>query len=331
MRKAVGAVPIRPLSLAVRVWEHIEGMNGGAPRASIVIPSYGQGEMIVRCLSSFMGELPALDCDVWVVDSSPQDITPLLQDYLTDPRFHLIRCEERLFPGAARDLGIKSSRGRTIVFIDCDCLAQPGWPRGLLDALESAPELAACGGGVENGTPCSYWGTAEYLSEFGEFTPRSQAGWRRFVPTCNMALRRSAYFEVGGLDADMEKGSDVALGREFIRRGMRIYFLPGTSVLHFNSAGFLDFMRKQFKIGGGSARNFLTGRQPYSRWKDSRLMRTLLAIGAGPLRFVRVVGRILRQRELSIVRIASFLPGLLMGAVSFGVGYAYAFFELRDR
>jgi glycosyltransferase involved in cell wall biosynthesis len=281
--------------------------------------------MLRACLASILEGAPDLDFDVWVVDSSPSDVRPLLQDLLSDPRLHLVRSERRLFPGAARDLGIRSSKGEIIVFIDCDCAAGPGWPRELVEGLERDPGLAACGGGVENGTPRSYWGTAEYLSEFGHFTPRSPDRRRRFVPTCNMALRRSDYFESGGLKADMEKGSDVALGHSFLNMGRGIGFIPEALVHHFNRTEAPGFLRNQYRIGRGSARNFIGGNQPYSAWGRRPSGRLLLAAAAGPLRFVRVVGRVLAQGELPPARLAALLPALLLGAACFWAGYLSAF------
>ncbi len=54
------------------------------------------------------------------------------------------------------------------------------------------------------------------------------------MPTCNMAIYRSSYFEVGGFPFDREKGSDVAFGRKLTDAGKDIYFISKPVIRHIN-------------------------------------------------------------------------------------------------
>ncbi len=178
---------------------------------------------------------------------------------------------------------------------------------------------------MENGTPASPFGTAEYLSEFNVFTPRNPSRRERFVPTCNMALWREDYLTAGGFEPGMEKGSDVALGRRLLDAGKEIAFIPGAFVFHHNRTGARDFLRNQYRLGRGMAVNFLSGNQPYSSWRGNRCKTALLVAGAGPVRLVRVAGRALAHRELPVPRMLAMLPILALGALFFGAGFASAF------
>lgn len=298
-------------------------MSDGRHPVSVIIPSYQPGDELRRCLDSILRP-STRDFDLWVVDSSPLDISAKLGSLLSDPRLHILRSEERLYPGAARDLGVRSSKGEIIVFTDCDCTAGPDWLDRLLGGLEESG-CAACGGGVENGTPRSLFGTAEYLSEFSVFTPRNPSRRERFVPTCNMALWREAYFAAGGFEPGMEKGSDVALGKRLKEAGREIAFIPSAFVFHHNRTGARDFLRNQYRLGQGMAVNFLSGNQNYSSWRGSRWKTALLVVGAGPVRLARVAGRALAHRELPLPRMLALLPLLALGACFFGAGFASAF------
>jgi GT2 family glycosyltransferase len=304
-------------------------MPENSPLVSVVIPSYQPGEELRRCLDAILSPYREVHFDLWIVDSSPRDVTPLLGEFLSDPRVRLVSSGERLFPGAARDLGVRSSRGEVIVFTDCDCTAGPRWLERLLDGLEEGG-CAACGGGVENGTPASAFGTAEYLSEFSMFTPRNPARRERFVPTCNMAVRREAYFRAGGLEPGLEKGSDVALGRRLVELGEEIAFVPGACVYHHNRTGAREVLRNQYRLGRGVAGNFLAGNQPYSAWSGSRLKTLLLTLGAAPARFTRVAARVAAHREISPARALALLPALASCAACFGAGFAVSVFN-RER
>jgi GT2 family glycosyltransferase len=286
---------------------------------NIIIPSYQPGTRLGRCLESVLG-CSERDFEIWLVDSSPGPIEPLIEGFKDDPRLHPVRSETRLFPGAARDLGVGLSKGKVIVFIDCDCIASPGWLDLLVEELETSG-YAACGGGVENGTPESYFGTAEYLCESSGFTPRSPSRDERFLPSCNMAMNRDVYLAAGGFSGEMLAGEDVALGKQLIRMGKDIRFLPEAYVTHYNRTRARDFPRDQFRLGKGAAVNFLSGNQPYSSWRESRLKTAALALGAGPIRLARVMSRVLAQHEVSYTRLAALSPAMVLGAAAFGAGF----------
>lgn len=295
-------------------------MSDNGSNVSIVVPSFQPGEQICRCLDSILLAGTRRSFDLWVVDSSPTSIEPLLRDYLSDSRINLVRSERRLYAGAARDLGVRLSQGEFVVFTDCDCTVVPGWPDGLIDVLEEGG-FAACGGGILNGTPESYFGTAEYLCGLSAFTPRNRARHERFVPSGNMAIRRHAYLASGGFSAEMRAGEDVALGKRLITAHQEIWFVPGAAVVHHNRTGAREFLRDQYLLGKGAAANFLAGNQPYSAWRKNLFRRILFDLFAGPARLTRVTGRILSNRELTLSRFIYVFPGLMLGSICFGLGF----------
>ncbi|MEQ1803546.1 MAG: glycosyltransferase family A protein, partial [Gammaproteobacteria bacterium] len=140
------------------------------PDVSVVIPSWNSARTIGGCLDALLAQVTTLEYEVLVVDSGTDDTAEVVRRYA--PRVQLIRSPARLFPGPARNLGLRQARAPLVAFTDTDCLPDPGW----LDALHRASAgLTAVGGRILNGTPDSLCGTALYLTEFVEFagvTPR---------------------------------------------------------------------------------------------------------------------------------------------------------------
>ncbi len=301
-----------------------------APSVSVIIPTYHPDSKLGDCIDSIIESGRTLDFDIWIVDSSDNEIEPLIGDRLNHERLHIIKSSRRLFPGEARDIGVRASGGEVLVFTDSDCVVARDWlpalKRGLIEC-----GCEVCGGSVENGTPGSYFGTAEYLSEFGIFTPRNRSRPERFIPTCNMAIYRSAYLEAGGFPHDQQKGSDVAFGKRLQDLGKGVFFRNDAVVIHRNRTGCLAFVKNQYRLGAGFAVNLVRGNQPLS---SSRLMkrgatRPILLLGVFPGRLYRLVRRAIVNSEVSVGHLLADLPALTLGAASFAAGCIIRFVALR--
>jgi GT2 family glycosyltransferase len=287
---------------------------------SVIIPSYQPDRKLADCLDSILSTSSGRRFEVWVVDSTPDDITGSIRGCLDDSRVHLLRSPRRLLPGEARDMGVGQAKGDILVFIDADCIASGGWLDGLVDGLLRSG-AGVCGGSVENGTPDSYFGTADYLSEFGEYTPRNPSRSVRFVPSCSMALSREVWSRAGGFPAGIATGEDVALGKRIIDLGMEIRFIPQAVIYHQNQTGAGDFCTKQYRLARGSAKNFVAGNQPYSRLGDNRLSACLFLAAVFPGRLWRVISRTWRNREIEPLRLLAISPALVLGAACFAAGF----------
>lgn len=288
-------------------------------KISVIIPSYRPGEKLRACVDSILASKGTLDFDIWVIDSSEESPEPLLGNLLGDERLHLVKSSRRLFPGEARDMGVKICDGEILVFTDSDCLATPYWLNDLVGGLLECG-CDVCGGSIENGTPESYFGTAEYLSEFSSFTPRNRDRKERFVPSCNMAILRSSYLRTGGFPHDREKGSDVAFGKAITDAGMRIMFLHKPTVVHVNRSSCAGFFLNQYRLGRGFAANFASGNQPLSFLSARLTTSSLFLASVFPARLARIIYRSLINHEIDPLRLFLYLPALALGALGFTAG-----------
>jgi glycosyltransferase involved in cell wall biosynthesis len=213
------------------------------PRVSVIVPSYNSARTIGACLDSLLAQDTSVSHEIIVADSSTDETPAIVGRYA--PRVRLVRSETRLWPGPARNLGMRHASGQLFAFTDTDCVVPPGWINAVDAALR---EHEAAGGRILNGTPESAAGTALYLCEFVEFGggPARQCA---SIPSCNVAYRRTLLESLGGFPA-IEWGEEYVLNHR-IAGGLR--FEPSMAVSHLNRTAFGETARHARKVGHGCA------------------------------------------------------------------------------
>lgn len=131
--------------------------------------------------------------------------------------------------GAARNWGIQMTQADLLIFLDSDCLPQPGWLAAHLAAHQAGHRVV--GGGVlpqgEN-----YWHLSYNLTLFHETVSLAPAGERPYFPTLNLSVDRVVIQDVGLLDASLERGQDVEWTTRMRRQGYLPYFCPEAAIYH---------------------------------------------------------------------------------------------------
>ncbi|MCK5883734.1 MAG: glycosyltransferase [Bacteriovoracaceae bacterium] len=89
-------------------------------RVSIVIPSHNRAEKLVRAIDSVLLQT-FRDFDLWIIDDGSTDNTEeVVKSYGdTDINIHYLK-QENSGVSSARNLGIKSSKGEWVAFLDSD-------------------------------------------------------------------------------------------------------------------------------------------------------------------------------------------------------------------
>ncbi|MFL6275957.1 MAG: glycosyltransferase, partial [Blastocatellia bacterium] len=175
---------------------------------SVIVPCYNSERTIHRCLDALLAQRTAVEFDITVVDSST-DATPeiVAREY---PTVRLIHSPQRLFAGAARNVGVRATHAPLCMMIDSDCIAAPDLIERVVERLLS-DSYAAVGGALRNGTPGSLSGLIGYLIEFKEFMPTTPLRLEKGMPTANLTYRREALLRYGGFDDDLWMAEDILL------------------------------------------------------------------------------------------------------------------------
>ena len=140
-------------------------------------------------------------------------------------------CRASARPGPARNKGAAAALAPIVAFIDADCLAQPGWIRGIRSFFEERTEISVLAGSIgiamvrpDHPTELELYESI-YGYRVGLYVERDH-----YAATGNMAVRRRGFEAVGpfGGIATME---DRAWGRRAKAAGLKIAFAPAVRVL----------------------------------------------------------------------------------------------------
>lgn len=179
------------------------------PAVSVVIPAYNAGDFIAETLESVFAQtyspLEIIVVDDGSTDRTAEAVKNYIQENDNETNLRYIY-QQNSGPSAARNLGIKSSTGKYVAFLDADDL----WPEDKLTKqaglMELYPEVVLTFGDMRrfskiNGMAESMFMRQKYNREFfGDFFYVKDAYKkllsRNFIPTGTVMIRRK-YFQNG--------------------------------------------------------------------------------------------------------------------------------------
>jgi glycosyltransferase involved in cell wall biosynthesis len=288
------------------------------PLVSVIVASYDARETIGATLESLLRQETSVPYEVIVVDSSTDGTADLVADAY--PRVRLLRSPTRLFPGGARNVGVREARGSILAFTDADCVADPEFVRAIAEAHRAQAPLIA--GVIANGNPESRIGWVHYFSEFSSWMPQRGARSVRDLPSAALSVKRWAFERHGPFQ---ERGycSDTAFSWRVRSAGHDPWFDPSIRVEHTHITDLRRLLRKLVFHG----RSFAAVRMTQGGFGPGR--RILHALGSPALPFLllaRTAGRVLRsgayRREF-----ARTFPLVFLGLAAWSLGEAVGYVE----
>jgi GT2 family glycosyltransferase len=122
---------------------------------TVVIVNHNVGPVLVDCLTSALEQAS----EVVLVDNAsfPHRFEPLITQFESHPRLHVIRSAENRGFAAGCNLGAELSTQPLVMFLNPDCVIGPGALTRLCAAIQSHPQAAMAGGlltyadGIEQG------------------------------------------------------------------------------------------------------------------------------------------------------------------------------------
>jgi glycosyltransferase involved in cell wall biosynthesis len=212
-----------------------------APRISVVIPHYNDGEALGACLAALAAQrADGIPFEILVVDNGSARLPEAV--CAAHPGVRLL-LETGPGPGPARSRGAAEARGEIVAFIDADCRAEPGWLLAIDRAFaDPATEIAGGAVGILPRDPRRMTAVEAYESVFG-YRMKLYIERDGYAATCNMAVRRAIFAAVGPF-AGLSVAEDMDWGRRATALGYRHTFLPAMRVLTPARASFAELARK---------------------------------------------------------------------------------------
>ena len=230
-------------------------MSSNANSVSFVVPCYRNLRTIGFTLRSILSQEDCPASEVSVIDSSEDSVADWLRARF--PAVRLIRPDGRLWAGAARNLGAARARGEFLAFVDADAVLRPNWFRTLRDRLTSAETTRVVGGSVENANPDTQASRILHWSEFSEFLPGSRSGFRTFLSSSNLLLRRADFVQTEGFPEHLPASEDrLFLSHLLERPGSRAYWEGSTGIFHYHRSRWSEVRAHLYHLGywGGRVR-----------------------------------------------------------------------------
>lgn len=205
---------------------------------SIVIPTGNRQPYLGAALSDLIGqEFPADRYDIFIVDDTEDGANRELVLGAAAGSRVPVRYLRRVGPqgiNAARNTGVRASRGDVIAFVDDDCRFHKGWLAALDRGVEGAPRADCFGGPIEVSLeqPHPRWcGRDPFPITWLERGPADR--YVDVVFGANFAVRRSALERLGLFDEDhLLYGDEVEWMFRLRRSGGLVRYVAGARVLH---------------------------------------------------------------------------------------------------
>jgi glycosyltransferase involved in cell wall biosynthesis len=207
-------------------------MTQAAARLSVVVPTYNRSDRITRLLRALAEQDGAAPFDVVVVDDASTDDTVAVLERLQDGEddttlpyeLTVLTSPSNRGAAAARNRGWRHTNTERIVFIDDDCVPDPGWLSAIATALADA-DIA-----VGRTRP-----PEDQLHLVGPFSAYLDIGHDLSFSTCNIAYRRDVLEKMDGFD-DVHfggaNGEDTDLGLRATKAGFNAGFVAAALVWH---------------------------------------------------------------------------------------------------
>ncbi len=209
---------------------HITGSHG-LPFVSVVVPAYNEEDYLLSCLESIKRQDYAAEYEVIVVDNASTDNTARIARDWGAKVVH----ESKQSPACARQKGAAVAKGKIIAFIDADTRAPVHWLSTIVWRFLCEPKTVVISGPYAYNDAgkvsriMSYAGSfvniiTDHL--FRKVLRKGGALWG-----CNFAVRRSAFWQVGGFDTSIRfYGEEYELSLR-LRKAGKAVIIPRLFVL----------------------------------------------------------------------------------------------------
>lgn len=280
---------------------------------TVIVPAYNAAATIAEQLEALRQQQTSLSFEVIVADNGSTDATErIVTEFMGEwPALRIIDASSRRGSAHARNEGAKTARGETLAFCDADDVVEPAWLQCLVEPL--TPTRIVFGSlrvDVINESHVASWRGTPHAA-----TISSENSTRSFAPSSNMAIRRSTYLALGGMDEDYPKSHDVEFSFRARAAGVQLHAVPD-AVVHYRYRSTLrSVFRQSFRGGRASA-------QMYSQYRSAVDSRTAsVTVHDYWWLLSRLPLAVMRDRRGLWVSALGGACGRLVGSVKYRVGY----------
>ncbi len=215
---------------------------------SVIIPCRNEERYITRCLEALLNQTCGKDrYEIIVVDNMSTDRTvEFARGY---PQVTLIQ-EPKPGSYAARNTGVRLSRGRVLAFTDADCVADPDWVERIVEELSDGKTALLVGSRRFGHEGLLVSSLADYEYEKARFVYDHHDPSLYYAYTNNLAVLRETFDRYGPF-MEIARGGDVVFACEVIRAlGCEsVRFAPSMRIRHLEIDHWYSWYHKMWLYG----------------------------------------------------------------------------------
>jgi GT2 family glycosyltransferase len=217
---------------------------------SIIIPTHNRAAMLQRHLRALSAQTwPLDDFEVIVVaDACVDDTAAMVERFATSAPFSLrLISHEARSAAATRQAGAKAAQGSTLIFLDDDIHADPGFVRAHMEAQQPDGVVLGYSRPVLPTRP-SRWQRDAYRwwqDSFRVFArPGHRFSYRDFF-SGNASMAAELFWRVGGFDLTFKgRLEDYELGLRLIKAGATFHYAPQALGDHHDQTDLMQWLKR---------------------------------------------------------------------------------------
>jgi glycosyltransferase involved in cell wall biosynthesis len=211
------------------------------PLVSVIVPVRNGEATLGACLGALRASTyPRLE--ILVVDDGSTDRSPAIAQSLAD---RVIRLTSGRGAAAARNAGVRESKGEILLFIDADVVAEPQTVRQVVENFRRRPELDATFGLYRQTTQHkNFFSVFKNLIHHYTHLTSAEDAWT-FWSGCG-AIRRAVFETLGGFDESYMAVEDIELGYRLWQGGFHVSLDKELGVTHCKRYGLWSLVHSDF-------------------------------------------------------------------------------------
>lgn len=201
------------------------------PFVSVIIPVYNDSKRLEHCLSALEDQTYPSDLyEIIVIDNNSEENIASVVNC-----FKLVKLVYEAQRGsyAARNTGIKFSKGQILAFTDSDCIPANNWIDKGVKAFLSVENCGLVAGRIELffRNPQSPTG-AELYDSLNCLNQQHYLEVKRYGATANMFTSKEIFEKVGLFNAQLQSGGDKEWGNRVFQVGYQQIYSEEAYILH---------------------------------------------------------------------------------------------------
>ena len=220
---------------------------------SVVIPIFNSENFLDKLLNS-LSDQTLLDnkFEVILIDNNSNDNTKeIISDFISTHKienYHYLFFNKRQSSYAARNYGIKKSKGNILAFSDSDCILDKDWLSSIYNCYNEDGKAEIISGSVE----IIIEDKQNMWEQYDKIVHLDNERYSKMnsAATANLSLRKKVFYDVGEFK-EVVSGEDGEWTSRAIDKGYKLQYLQNIKVFHPSRKTFKEIKKKSNRIAFG--------------------------------------------------------------------------------